>query len=299
MTEIDRRIAIIAAQHDGLVARWQMRAAGLHDRTLEGRARRGSMRRLHPGVYLNGCGEPTLRQRLRAALLYVGEDGVLSHLSAAALLGLAPAGECASAVSVTVRQARARSRPGITVHRSRTLMDADIRTRQGLRVTSATRTLFDLAAAETQHTLEAVFTEAIAHGLTSAAEIRRRALAAPSTKGVGRVIQLLELEQENGYTRSQAERLLRALLKPSGLSMPRFNVLTEGHLADCRWDAQRLILFVDGFRTHGQRAAFEADRRCDQELVAAGWRVIRVTWRQLTGEPLAVLAHIAQALAIR
>jgi very-short-patch-repair endonuclease len=43
--------------------------------------------------------------------------------------------------------------------------------------------------------------------------------------------------------------------------------------------------------------SFERDRRRDQVLVAAGWRVIRITWRQLTKEPLAVLARLAMALA--
>lgn len=54
---------------------------------------------------------------------------------------------------------------------------------------------------------------------------------------------------------------------------------------------------VDGYAFHGDRAAFERDRRRDQLLTAHGLRVIRVTWRQLQSEPLAVIARIAQALA--
>jgi len=30
---------------------------------------------------------------------------------------------------------------------------------------------------------------------------------------------------------------------------------------------------------------FEEDRARDRALAIAGWRVIRITWRQLTGEP--------------
>ena len=44
--------------------------------------------------------------------------------------------------------------------------------------------------------------------------------------------------------------------------------------------------------------AFERDRKRDQILVAAGYRVIRVTWRQLTEEPMAVMVRIGQALAV-
>jgi very-short-patch-repair endonuclease len=56
------------------------------------------------------------------------------------------------------------------------------------------------------------------------------------------------------------------------------------------------VLEIDGYAFHGHRGAFEANRRRDQVLVAAGYRVIRVTWRQLCEEPLAVAVRIAQAL---
>jgi very-short-patch-repair endonuclease len=55
---------------------------------------------------------------------------------------------------------------------------------------------------------------------------------------------------------------------------------------------------TDGYRFHSTRAAFERDRLRDAELAARGFRVIRVTWRQLTEQPLAVVARIAGALAL-
>jgi very-short-patch-repair endonuclease len=53
---------------------------------------------------------------------------------------------------------------------------------------------------------------------------------------------------------------------------------------------------VDGHAYHSSRVAFERDRRRDQRFVAAGYRVVRVTWRQLQNEPFAVIARVAQAL---
>lgn len=44
------------------------------------------------------------------------------------------------------------------------------------------------------------------------------------------------------------------------------------------------------------RAAFERDRRRDAELTAAGWRVMRVTWRALVDEREAMQARLATAL---
>ena len=63
------------------------------------------------------------------------------------------------------------------------------------------------------------------------------------------------------------------------------------------WHEQRLIVEIDGFAFHGGRAAFERDRRRDAQLLARGYRVLRITWRQLTREPHAVVATIAAALS--
>jgi very-short-patch-repair endonuclease len=41
----------------------------------------------------------------------------------------------------------------------------------------------------------------------------------------------------------------------------------------------------DGLDHHGTRAAFERDRARDQRLTAAGWTVLRLTHRQVLGEP--------------
>jgi very-short-patch-repair endonuclease len=57
-----------------------------------------------------------------------------------------------------------------------------------------------------------------------------------------------------------------------------------------------LTLEFDGWQAHGHRLAFEKNRRRDQVLLAAGIRVLRITDRQLTNEPIALVARIAQAL---
>jgi len=57
------------------------------------------------------------------------------------------------------------------------------------------------------------------------------------------------------------------------------------------------VVEVDGYAYHSHRNAFERDRRRDADLAAAGYRVIRVTWRQLIREPEAVLVRLVLALA--
>jgi very-short-patch-repair endonuclease len=98
-------------------------------------------------------------------------------------------------------------------------------------------------------------------------------------------------------TRSKAERRLLALVRSAGLPAPAADVPLEGFIVDFLWRPERLIVEIDGYEFHGGREAFEKDRARDQKLTAAGYRVIRITWRQLVDRELTVVAAIAGALA--
>jgi very-short-patch-repair endonuclease len=56
---------------------------------------------------------------------------------------------------------------------------------------------------------------------------------------------------------------------------------------------------LDGNATHATRSAFESDRARDRALVAGGWRVMRITWRQLLDEPEALTRDLRASLAAR
>lgn len=56
---------------------------------------------------------------------------------------------------------------------------------------------------------------------------------------------------------------------------------------------------TDGREIHGTRAAFERDRARDARLTAAGYRVVRFTWRQVIGEPATVAGLVRACLARR
>jgi very-short-patch-repair endonuclease len=66
----------------------------------------------------------------------------------------------------------------------------------------------------------------------------------------------------------------------------------EGFEVDLSWPALGLIVEVDGWAHHGGSASFERDRARDRRLVAAGWRVVRITWRQLVDDPDSVVRDL-------
>jgi DNA-directed RNA polymerase specialized sigma24 family protein len=51
---------------------------------------------------------------------------------------------------------------------------------------------------------------------------------------------------------------------------------------------------LDGMQAHGTDLAFEKDRERDRLLIAEGWRVARITWRQLRDDAPSVLAGLGR-----
>ena len=273
-----------------------MRAVGLTREAIRARVARGRLVRIFRDVY--AAGDPELMPLVRptAALLALGPASALSHRSAAAIWGLASADP--HTVDVTVPGANRRARNGVRVHRVRQLHRADCTVRCKVRVTSLARTLIDFAAQASGSELHQAFGEARAkHRLTDRA--LRGALRRVAHNHRGAAIVRAMIRSGDTYDRSKAERIMRGLCRKSQLPAPLTNVLLHGVLVDFLWPDAKLIIEVDGYGTHGNRDAFENDRRRDQVHAAAGYVVIRVTWLQLRHEPLAVLARVAQALAYR
>ena len=80
---------------------------------------------------------------------------------------------------------------------------------------------------------------------------------------------------------SELDERFLAALDAHGLSRPLVNERAEADEGDCVWPAQRLIVELDSRGVHDRTRRFETDRVRDRRLQREGWRVIRVTWRQL------------------
>lgn len=89
------------------------------------------------------------------------------------------------------------------------------------------------------------------------------------------------------------------LVRAAELPTPRVNARLGRYEVDFLWRGQRVVVEVDGYAYHANCQAFERDRERDAALAAAGYTVLRFTWRQLIGTPEAVIARLAGALAVR
>lgn len=289
----DRVIATLAQGQHGVVARRQLLERGLTADQIDGRVRRGRLHPVHRGVY--AVGHPLLsgEGRWLAAVLACGPGAVLSHRSAAALWGIAP--RSGRAIEVT-RASGWRAPAGIAVHRCRLPAD-EVCAIDGIPATGLARTFLDLAAVEPRRRVEAALNEAEVLALTDSLSIPALLKRYPRRPGTAALRDLMADEAVvRGITRQELERRFAALLAEAGLPPPRRNA----HLAvrgrffevDCLWEGSRVIVELDGRAAHGTRRAFERDRERDRLLQAEGWRVVRVTWRQLRDDSAAVLGDL-------
>lgn len=287
-----RRLA--APQHQAVT--WeQLRRVGHTRAGVKARLARGHLYRLHHGVY--SFVDPALHPLVAeaGALLAIGPGAALSHRSAGAVWGIRARSD--DRVDVTVAARHPRPRVGIRIHRVAELHPTELRTREGLLLTSPARTVCDLAATETRNEVERALEEAIVARLTTEREVTAALERHGNRPGSALMRAILQSQQGTGFTRSAAERALLKLILAAHLPPPEKNVRVSGQLVDFLWRAQRLIVEVDGYQFHGHRAAFERDRKRDQTLRAAGYQVIRITWRVLQEEPFEVVADLARALA--
>ena len=235
-----------------------------------------------------------------AAVLAAGPDAVLSHRAAAALLGIRATAR--RRVDVTVPRA-VRSQAGIEVHRGRVPFD-ELFVFQGIPVTTPPRTLLDLAAVVPRRQLERALDEAEVLRLADPLSVADLIARYPGRRGTGALKAILATQEIGAnITRSELEDRFLAFLDDQELPRPRVNKVIEvagtALEVDCSWVEHRLVVELDGRATHATGAAFERDRVRDRILQAAGWRVIRVTWRQLHEEAAAVAEDLRTLTLLR
>jgi len=103
-------------------------------------------------------------------------------------------------------------------------------------------------------------------------------------------------EERSDRSRSELERDFLRLCRRHRLPAPEVNVRVGPHLVDFLWRGRMLVVETDGYRYHRGRAAFEDDRTRDLALRALGYEVVRLSYRQVTEQPVAVAEVLGTAL---
>jgi very-short-patch-repair endonuclease len=249
---------------------------------------RGEVQRIAQGIY----GLPDLPAETVAVLAY---DGVLSHMSAASALRLPLLVRPAKPhITVPVKR-RPRSGPPAVLHWAETTADE-----RSQRITSLLRTVLDCL-----RVLPFAEGLAVADAALATGDLGRPELLAATTRmrGPGAPLARRVAATATPLSDSFLESVLRALLICAGIEgfEPQV-VVTNGSFrvrVDLGHRVAMVALEAEGFEFHGSRQDFAADCYRYDELVAAGWLVLRFTYEQVMGDPVWVVNSIRAALAER
>jgi very-short-patch-repair endonuclease len=278
----------------------QLETMGWSGAAVRKRERCGRMHRIHAGVFAVGHRSLSRKGELMAAVLACGPGAVLSHGSAAELWGFGASN--AGRIDVIAPNRRGRCPSGITAHRDGTIRGADRLKVDGIPCTTVPRTLLDLAGSTSVGALRRALSESEVLRLLDKPAARRLIRRSPGRRGVARLRVLLdELHPETSRTRSELERLFLRMVVRAKLPEPEVNVWlpVDGGAVkpDFLWRDANLVIEADSRRFHDTDSAFVSDRRREQRLLVAGWRVSHCTWEQVEQEPRRLAGIIATLIA--
>ena len=264
----------LGARQEGVISTSQLRAAGADGPWVKRRAAMGWLVPVFRGVW--GIGHPprTHRGWCIAALLAGGERSVLSHTTAAVIHGMATGSR---RLHLTVARS-AKGIEGIRTHRPRTLWPEDVQVLGGLRVTSPSRTLIDLADFRRRRMLERAIDQAEFHRLhLPLGAVHDRLHRRPRGALLRNVI--TQHVAGSTITESEAEELFLALVRAAGLPRPTPQAHLWGRRRDFLFREARVVVEIDGRQAHDRDGAFERDALRDAEVVVNGYRPLRFTRR--------------------
>ena len=285
----------ITARQRGLITHAQARSVGLSASAIRHRIARGDWVRVRTGLYRRSGTPRSWEQTVLAAVLGAGPQAWTSHATAAELWGFPLGGR--EPIEITVLLERRPRLERVRVHRSGTLVDADLREIDGIPVLSPARTLVDLSARVGVRDLGALVDDGL----------RRRVLTLPALHAVARrlptiapgrspkTVERVLLDRVGDYQPggSNLEVQVFDILVGAGFPPPvrQHRVVVDGstYFLDLAYPERHLAIEVDGFEFHRERAVFDADRSRQNDLVRAGWTVLRFTSRSTRADILATV----------
>lgn len=289
----------MAARTSGVFTFEAALAAGMTTHTLRHAVDRGWIRRLTRGVYRIAGAPETLELQQHIGLAVLGPEAVLSHRAAARIHGfdLTPP----DLVEFTVaRQQRRRLAIPLTVHTTNTLPRLDVIRVGGWPVTTATRTVIDLARLRlSPRRIAAAIDSAVRNQQSSPITLERRLGEIRSSGRWG--VRLIDRLLPDSGGHSPLERRFLELVRESGLPRPRTQVVyRDGKRTFARVDflfeEAGVVVEVSGWRGHASDDERAKDARRRNELQALGLVVIEFTRADVDERPGYVVGTLRRLL---
>lgn len=187
---------------------------------------------------------------------------------------------------------------GVRVHR--VAIDRSCITRhRGLWVTTRSETVLDCLGWLSPGRAQIFGDRALQQGWFGPADVTRRLKQTPGRWGNRQIRRLTAHLGDQAH--AESERRMHRLLRAAGITgwIPNMPIELGGQRfeLDIAFPELRVAIEIDGYAYHSGDARFQRDRTKQNALIAAGWRVLRFTWADITERPAYVLAQVGQLLA--
>ncbi|MDO3401099.1 DUF559 domain-containing protein [Mycolicibacterium neoaurum] len=230
-------------------------------------------RAVMPDVYAGRRAALTLRQRTMAAWLWSGRQAVIAGAAASALHGAEWVADDAP-IELIWPNARA---PRQVITRHDLLLDGEVLVLDGMTVTTAHRTAFDLGRRGRIGEAVARLDALIRATDLAPADVRALADRHRHSRGLRQLERVLELA--DGGAQSPKETWLRLMLIEDGFPQPstQIPVLDPAgypkYYLDMGWEDHKLAVEYDGVQ-HAEALAYDIERH--DYIAGLGWTVVRV-----------------------
>ena len=215
----DVEVARVAARQHGVLSVEDLRACGLSLDAICVRASNGRLHPMHRGVYAVGHASPSRDGWYLAAVKACGVEAVLSHWAAAVLHGILEWED--RYPDVLVLGERAPRHPRINGHRTNYLPREHVTTVRGIPVTTAERTLLDLAAVLPERRLRRAVRQAQFLKLTTVRSLLAALHGPGPTRGRKKLARILATGA--APTQSELEDAVLDLVLRGGFAPPSVN----------------------------------------------------------------------------
>lgn len=276
-----------ALRHHGLINATAAQAMGISRSTWYRAIASEQVESLYPNVVRLWGSASTLPQRALAAAWAAGDDALTSHRTSAWLWGVERPGD--DPIDVILRSRLRHSLPGgVVVHRPRDLLDLRPIFRFQVPTTNPMRMLLDLGAVDPP-AVELAMIAVLSSKVASPAAIRATLFrhAKRGRHGITPLRSALEMWLDEELPPDSAlEAPMASVVAAYRLPELQFHAIVVGFEVDFLVVGTNIVIECDGWGSHGlDRNQFEFDRVRNAEIVAAGYTIVHITWRQLKNAP--------------
>lgn len=296
----NRTIADLLARQHGLATRQELLAVAPRS-LVDGHVESGRLLRVFPHVYTARGNPAAGDRRLRAALMCVGRDVLLSHTTALALHGVV---DHAGAVHVTIDEERRHAGAvDLAVHRRTGFADDERTTVRGLPVMTVADSMVSSWPLLPRSGRRAVLVDAVREGRVPAAQLSSALERRPTVGGRKQLAETIALVADGVRSELEALGVLRVFRHRS---LPRS---VGQHAVRCpdgvvrrldrAWPEVLLAVELDGAAFHGSPHQRAADIERDALLASLGWLVLRFTYAEVLNDPDGVRSRVLAVYRMR